>query len=77
MSKKKTPWFPIRSHPARVGVYEIDSFFSWSYFDGQHWNGSWSTPEAAFENCRWYATYKSEGAISAEDKWRGLAKEPK
>jgi len=76
VSKKTTPWFNVRSHPIRVGVYEIADG-SWSYFDGRHWNGAWSTPEKAVSYCDWYATNKSEGAIFSSDKWRGLAADPK
>ena len=68
MSRKKTPWFPTNTTPARPGVYETSNGF-------QHWNGEFwglysSTPGGAHE----YIGYRSH---YQNPHWRGFTTEQK
>lgn len=73
---KMTPWFPVGSKPARVGVYETDFLGSfgqrfqlgYSYWNGQRWHNNRPTPAEAAAD---------DGAFSSQSKrWRGLASKP-
>jgi hypothetical protein len=62
---KKTPWFPVRTPPVRVGLYEFrmagcneTTLFEWT---GKEW--CWSLSRMLIDKC-------------PGDRWRGLAQDP-
>ena len=75
MSAPLTPWFPARTKPVRVGLYETDALRSskgirrYQHWDGVRWGGFAQDLEAAFNN----RVFASEWQ---HPKWRGLAKKP-
>jgi hypothetical protein len=70
-----TPWFEKSTSPVRKGVYEVRVAYldySWSYFDGTHWNGAWASREAAVRGRFFYRDTDSEGCARDMTEWRGL-----
>lgn len=70
---KLTPWFPLKSKPARAGVYEIDrgdggtTFYS--YWDGTNFNGGWFTPQRARESFNFGHRWSIKPT-----RWRGVTR---
>lgn len=80
MSKKPklTPWFSLSVPPARVGSYEIKTS-NWSgpcfsFFDGERWNGGYSTPADAARAPTQWTWLRPSNKPNAQ--WRGLAQNP-
>lgn len=80
MSKKQklTPWFSLADNPSRPGVYEIKCR-DWagpcfSRFNGQRWNGGFSSPEKAASARELWDWLNPINVPTA--KWRGLAENP-
>lgn len=77
MTAKLTPWFPGHIKPVRVGVYQLPSGGGEKETGFQYWNGS------AWGMWTFTATtaYLFRGSLANDmyqnDKWHGLAKEPK
>lgn len=75
MSKQKlTPWFPDDVKPARRGVYRVDPFSgdSWyAYFDGEKFGWHGLSPEGAYD------MRKEKTGCAPDQRWRGLAQEPR
>jgi hypothetical protein len=73
---KLTPWFPGHIKPVRPGVYETDNQGGrgkcFQHWDGKRWGYACTTAKRA-------AVYNEPDYKSAwqDDKWRGLAEEPK
>ena len=74
---KMTPWFPVGSEPARIGVYQTENlkaFLAYDQHGYQHWNGAYwgrfnSDPESAALEANSKSNYQ-------RNYWRGLASKP-
>lgn len=78
---KLTRWFKPDAKPARAGIYMVRTRLhysedrpSYSYFDGEHWNGSWHEVDTASEHAGFYATSGAQGSCELLTKWRGLTR---
>ncbi len=70
----RTPWYPSKTKPVRVGVYEVqvkeltNEMFS-------YWNGkTWGWAEYSLQDAE---KYKHNVGGNQEKVWRGLTKEAK
>lgn len=70
---KLTEWYPGHIKPSRVGVYQqfCGNHIGYQLWDGKYWRGWWSNPIDAAES-QW-----TPGKEFQNDKWRGLAVNPK
>jgi len=70
MSKKQklTPWFPADVKPVRDGVYK--TAHGYQFWSGKFWGGWSSTKEIAYCNRFMWSS-------AQQDKWCGLASDPK
>lgn len=74
---KMTPWFPSKTKPVRVGVYETQWYCvdewdcGFSYWNGSQWANGIESPESAYFYKNWIG-----GAVQNK-KWRGFTEEQK
>jgi len=66
MSKKMTSWFPAKTKPVHVGVYETDlaGYLGYSYWNGKRWS------DTSFELDMELSTKRRLGMQNKE--WRGF-----
>jgi hypothetical protein len=71
MSEQKlTPWFPGHIKPTRHGVYQNGGPTVYQHWNGKAWGYASHTPEGA-------AAQAGMESIFQNDRWRGLAEDPK
>ena len=72
---KLTPWVPGHIKPVRPGVYETQGKVLALVSEFQHWNGRfWGM---VGESVAEAANKANAMSVYQDDKWRGLAEEPK
>lgn len=67
---KKIPWFPLNTHPARVGIYRIRCAGATKQFWCKWMGTKWT---AGFRHRRDAESDMSPGGVQAK-AWRGIAK---
>ena len=76
MTDKLTSWFKGKVKPAVNGVYETDprgyQTRCFQHWDGEFWGIACTSPRDAARVC-----HRNTRSIFQNDKWRGLASNPK
>ena len=76
MDQTLTRWFPGKTKPVRIGIYETDprgySTRCFQYWSGEFWGMACTNPLTANKS-----GHRNRPSSCQNDKWRGLTVNPK